>query len=224
MVKMAKGGFSRAALEEIQQLIKKLYAKVWEEKKRGVEFPGHNKVKAAIKRHSSMVCENQTDGWLPCQNGARNNPHTCWRHKDRGAPSPWWVPPQPGTPLAPSEDKESCETVGAPPGYVYIHTALPSARFFNLDPYAKDPLHDSYFNPDLLTNHGPSTALCAISCVAMQLTTILKMSAAFWVNLTVKTRVDWREWDCWVLSLSTISGHLKVYFKGYIYMHHERTM
>jgi hypothetical protein len=28
MVKMAKGGFSRATIEEIQQLIKKLYAKV----------------------------------------------------------------------------------------------------------------------------------------------------------------------------------------------------
>jgi hypothetical protein len=66
MAKMAKGGISRAAIEETQQLIKKPRAEVREEKKRGVEFPGHNKVKAAIEIHPAMVCENQTDGCLPC--------------------------------------------------------------------------------------------------------------------------------------------------------------
>jgi len=69
MAKMAKGGISRAAIEETQQLIKKPRAKVREEKKRGIEFPGHNKVKAAIERHPAMVRKNQTDGCLPCQNG-----------------------------------------------------------------------------------------------------------------------------------------------------------
>jgi len=66
MATMAKGGISRAAIEETQRLIKKPRAEVREEKKRGVEFPGHNKVKAAIERHPAMVRENQTDGCLPC--------------------------------------------------------------------------------------------------------------------------------------------------------------
>jgi hypothetical protein len=48
MAKMAKGGCSRAAVEETQLLIKKPRAKVRGENKPGVEFPGHNKVKAAI--------------------------------------------------------------------------------------------------------------------------------------------------------------------------------
>ena len=48
MAKMAKGGFSRAAVEETQYLIKKPCAEVREEKKRGVEVPGHIKVMAVI--------------------------------------------------------------------------------------------------------------------------------------------------------------------------------
>jgi hypothetical protein len=49
MAKMAKGGFSRAAIEETQQLIQIPRAEVREEKKWGVEFPGHNMVKAVIE-------------------------------------------------------------------------------------------------------------------------------------------------------------------------------
>jgi len=60
MAKMAQGGFSRAAVEETQYLIKKPHAEVREEKKVGVEFPGHNKVKAAIARHPAMLRQNQT--------------------------------------------------------------------------------------------------------------------------------------------------------------------
>jgi len=41
MAKMAKRGFSRAAIHEIQFLIKKPHAKIHEEEKRGVESPGH---------------------------------------------------------------------------------------------------------------------------------------------------------------------------------------
>jgi hypothetical protein len=60
MAKMAKGGITRA--------------KVQEKKTPGVEFSGHNKVKAAIERHPAMVRENQTDSCLPCQNGTAKNP------------------------------------------------------------------------------------------------------------------------------------------------------
>ena len=58
MAKMAKGGFSRTATEETKQLIRKPHAEVRVEKKRGVELPGHKKVKAAIGRHPAMVCKN----------------------------------------------------------------------------------------------------------------------------------------------------------------------
>jgi len=46
---------------------------------------------------------------------------------------------------------------GVAPGYVYIHTPLPSSQFFNLDPYAKDRKCDKDFHPDLLTDEGTST-------------------------------------------------------------------
>jgi len=157
MSKMAKGGLSQASLEETQQLIKKPGAQVREEKKRGVESPGHNKVKAAIERHLAMVRENEMDGCLPCQNGIANNPQRDWRCKGTAAHPSGRAPPRPRTPPVPSNDEESSETDGVPPGYVYIHTALPSARFVNLYPYAKDRMRDQDFIPDLLTDDDPPT-------------------------------------------------------------------
>jgi len=81
IAKMAKGGFSRAAMEETQFLIKNPRAEVREETTRGVEFPGHKNVKAAMNGHPAMLRENQTDRCLPCQNGTAQNPLTCWRRK-----------------------------------------------------------------------------------------------------------------------------------------------
>jgi hypothetical protein len=49
MAKMAKEGFSRAAIEETRYLIMKPYAEVRDDKKQGVECPGHKKVKAVIQ-------------------------------------------------------------------------------------------------------------------------------------------------------------------------------
>jgi len=49
MAKMAKGGCSRAAIEETKFLSKKPRAKVQEENKWGVEFPGHENVKAPME-------------------------------------------------------------------------------------------------------------------------------------------------------------------------------
>jgi hypothetical protein len=129
MPKMAKGGFSRAAIEETQQLIKKPRAEVREEKKQGVDFPGHNRVKAAIERHPAMVQENQTDGCLPCQNGTAKNPETRWRRKGKGAPPPRRAPPRPESPPVPCDDDEGSETDGTPPTYVCTHILLPNARF-----------------------------------------------------------------------------------------------
>jgi len=83
MAKMAKEGFSRTAIKETKYLIKKPCAKVREEKKRGVQFPGHKKVKAAIQKHPAMLRQNQTSGCLPCQNGTAKNPQTSWRRKEQ---------------------------------------------------------------------------------------------------------------------------------------------
>jgi len=44
LAKMAKGGVSRAAIDETQYLIKEPCAEVREENMRGVEFPGHKMV------------------------------------------------------------------------------------------------------------------------------------------------------------------------------------
>ena len=150
--------------------------------KLGVVFPRHNKVKAAIERHLAMVRVNQTDGCIPCQHGNPSYPQTRWRHKGIGAAPPLPAAPRPRPLPAPpnhSERTQSSETDGVPPRYLYIHIPLPSARFFNLDPYAKDHMHDKILIPDLLTDEGPSIGWCTISCMVMQLTAILWTRAAF---------------------------------------------
>jgi hypothetical protein len=76
MAKMAIGGFSRAAIEVTQYLIKQPCAEVREEKKRGVEFPGHSKVKAAMERQPAMIHHNHMARCLPCQNGTAKNSET----------------------------------------------------------------------------------------------------------------------------------------------------
>jgi hypothetical protein len=88
MAKMAKEGFLRAAIEDMKYLIKTLRAKVQEEMKRGVEFAGHSKVKAAIQRHPAKLRHNQTSGCLRCQNGTAKNPQTRWRRKETGENPP----------------------------------------------------------------------------------------------------------------------------------------
>jgi hypothetical protein len=45
MANTAKGGFPRAAIEETQYLLKKPHAEIQEEKERGVQCPGHQKVR-----------------------------------------------------------------------------------------------------------------------------------------------------------------------------------
>jgi hypothetical protein len=162
MAKMAKEGFSHAAIEETKYLIKKPRAEVGEEKKRGVVFPGHKKVKAAIQRHPAILRHNQTSGCLPCQNGTTRNLQTRWRHKGTGAPpparhrvrTPEPTPPPPGTPPAPTSNlsgAQPSEIVNLPAGYTYSHTALPYEEFFEDD---EDTGHNSDFDPDTLTADG----------------------------------------------------------------------
>jgi len=88
MAKMAKAGFSHAAIEETQQHIKKPCAKHREQKKRGVEIPRHNEVNAAIERYPAMVRENQMESCLHCQNGTAKDLKKSWMHKSTSASPP----------------------------------------------------------------------------------------------------------------------------------------
>jgi len=155
MAKIAKGGFSHAAIEETQQLFKKPCDEVREEKKRGVQLPGHKYGKAAVERHAVMICEYLTDDCQPCQNFTATNPQSCWRHKGPGAIPSQPAPPPPGLPAVPPSDiarRQTTEIDGAHPGYVYIHTSLSNTPFFNYDPYDKDRKPNKDFIPDLLTD------------------------------------------------------------------------
>jgi hypothetical protein len=162
MANMAKEGFSRAAIEETKYLIKKSRAVVREEKKRGVEFPGHNMVKAAIQRHPAMLRHNQTSGCLRCQNGTAKNPQTRWTRKGRGAPPPARrrvrtpVPPPPSTgtlttPTGNTSEAQPSEIVNLPARYTYSHTAFPCAEFSADD---EDTEYNSDFDSDMLPDDG----------------------------------------------------------------------
>jgi len=113
MAKMAKGEFSHAAIEETQFPIKKPQAEVREEKKRGVEFPGHKDVMAAMGRHWAVLWQNQTDGCLPCQNGTAQIPRTRWRRNGTGA-----HPPERLRQLTPEPMPHPPETPPVPPGNI----------------------------------------------------------------------------------------------------------
>jgi len=158
---MAKGGFLRAAIGQRRIPNKKPRAKVRDEKKWGVEFPGHRKVNAAMERHPVMVCENQTDGFLPCPTGTAKYPRIRWLGKRKGASPEELAPHTRGTPPVTSSDNvgaDSSRIEGVPPGHVYIHTPLPNAHVFDSDANVKDCTQDKDFIPDLLTDEGTSTA------------------------------------------------------------------
>jgi hypothetical protein len=108
MAKIAKEGFSYATMEETKYLIKKPHTQVREEHMRGVEFFGHQRVKAVIDRHPAMLPLYHTSGCISCQNGTTKNLQTHMRCKGSGAltpdqhrqPTPELIPPLPGTPPA----------------------------------------------------------------------------------------------------------------------------
>jgi len=89
--KMTIGGIFCTAMKDMQYLLKKCCAKVWEKRKWGGESPGHRQVTAVIEWHPVIVCENQLDGYLPCHNGTTKNLQTRWRHKGMGAPPVDWL-------------------------------------------------------------------------------------------------------------------------------------
>jgi len=168
MANRAKAGNSRAAIDKTQLPIEKHWAKVQEEKMRGVEYPGHRKVKPVMDRHPAILCETDKNRCHPHQNGVALNPQTCSMCKVQCAPPPDWciqpthgpMPPPPGMPPAPlghNEGAQCSQMDTLPPGYVYSHTALPSTQIFDLDAFAQDSQDNIDYNPDMLTDEGSST-------------------------------------------------------------------
>jgi len=140
--------------------------------KRGVEFPGHNKLNAVIERQLAMLRQKQTPRCLACQNGTTKNPQTCWIRKGTGAPppnrrrkqtpelSPEPTPSQPGTPptsTGNTSEAQSLEIVNLQARYVYTPTSLPCAESFTIDRSAQDSVHDTDYDPDMLPDEGTST-------------------------------------------------------------------
>jgi hypothetical protein len=118
MATMAKEGFSCTTIRGTMYLIMRPCTEDREEKKRGVQFPGHDKMKVAIQRHPAMLHQNHMSGCLPCQNGTAKHLHTCWRRKGTGAPPPNQLrqqtaeptPPQAGMPPAPTGITSAAES------------------------------------------------------------------------------------------------------------------
>jgi len=137
-----------------------------EEADRGVSW--HIEVQAAMERHVGTLRQNHTDRCLPCRNCTTKNLQTRGRQKGMVASSPDRhrqhtpepmpsLPTMPPTPPGDNEGAQSSQIDNLPPSYVYSHTPLPCAQFFNLDAYAQDSQHDEDFNPDIPTGEGTST-------------------------------------------------------------------
>jgi len=168
MAKIANGGFSLAAIEEIQYLIKRPCTAVREEKKQEVQSPEQKMINAAIQRHPALLRQKQTNRWLPCQTGTAKNPQSCWRWKQTGAPlsgrhrQPTPEPTlslgrMPPVPPCDNELSQRSQITDLPPRYVYSHTPLPSVQFFTFDAYAQNSQYDTDYNPEMLTYKGTST-------------------------------------------------------------------
>jgi len=84
MAKMAKECFSLASIEETNYFNGKPSAEVRDEKKRGVEFHRHKKVKAVIQGHPAMLRQNQSSSLVLATvpdrqfgSGSGSNPNCC---------------------------------------------------------------------------------------------------------------------------------------------------
>jgi len=201
MAKMAKGRYSRTAIQETSYTIKIPRINVWEWKTGGVESSRPGRVNSLIAWHLAIVRENQMDSCLICQNGPVKYLWTCWRCKEPGVPRPQPMPPlHCMSPALPDDNETSqgSQIEGVPPGYVYIHTPHPKAHCVNLDASARDLKRTQDLIPDCLTHEGTFTGLYTICCIILGLTFTLRTIAASWANLKVKTSIDQRKLDFWV--------------------------
>jgi hypothetical protein len=176
MAKMAKSGFLRTRTEETQYLFTQAWANVSGEKKRGIEFPGHEKVRAAMERHPAMIHQNYMDGSLPCQNGTVSNPQTCWRYKSTGSPppvqlrhrtpdptpSPLGTPPAPPGPIQGIQRSQTnnLPATNADPLVPHLNT-----QPVNFDALTEESMNYKHFDPKLLTDKRRSCTWYTIYCV-----------------------------------------------------------
>jgi len=202
----ANEGYSHTALEQYQLVIMKCHTKVWEERIQGAQLAVDRMVTGVIERHPAMVCENQTDGCLPCHIATPRNPQTWWRCKVTSASQPDWcriliqepTAPASGMPPAPPCENQwaPVSSIGdVPPEDAYIATPHWNSQFFNHDADGKDSKREKDFIPDLLTDKGTCTAEYTICRMVMQLTIILQIRAAYWVTLQTVTRIDRKKSD-----------------------------
>jgi len=190
MLKLDKGEFSRTPTEEMQCLIKNACTDVRDSKMQGVVLPGYRQVKAAIDRLPVMHLENVMDGCHPHQNHTAQYQQTCWRGKGTCTPPPKPMPALPGVPPGNNDGAHVSEIDGVPPRYVYVYIWLPNSQFLNHDAYAMDCKCDQECIPDFLTHTGTTPSYYTVCCMVMGLTSILQTTAANWVSLKVKTRID----------------------------------
>jgi len=181
MAKMAKGGFLCTTIEKTQYLVNKFRTKVRKVRMLVDLFPGYWQVRAAIERHSALVCEHKTNGCLHCQYGIAKNPQTYWRCQGWHSPLPDWhrwlapelMPLLPGTPPAPPCDNEGTQTFqmdGVPLGYVHIYTLVSKFELFNRDVYGKNSKGSEEFIPELLTDEETTSEYYTICRIVIQLT------------------------------------------------------
>jgi len=165
--KWPNGGFSCATIEEMQYLIKKPRAEVSEEKKRGVEFPGHGKMKPMMERHQAMIRQNHMDCCLPSQHHKARNPQTCWRRSGLGAPPPVRrrdptpdVTPSlsrmPPVPPGPIQGTQWSKTIDLPAADADSRVSLLKTQPVNLDALAEHSIPDEDSDPELLTDERTS--------------------------------------------------------------------
>jgi len=118
MAKMANGGLSHMPIEQTWHRIKQPYTEVRDQKKQGVGFVRHSKVKVMIEWQPAMLLENHTNGCLPSQNGTRMNPQTRGRRNVMAATQPdlcrkeilKLTPWPPRTPPAPPGDNQGAQS------------------------------------------------------------------------------------------------------------------
>jgi len=168
MARMAKGGFSHAAIEETQYRMKKLHAEVRDEKKQGVEIYGCERRR--LRYNDARLCfiqTKQTDAFLAkmarqsiCSHpgGAKERVHlrladTDSLHQIRCHSRQEYHLSQP---VRPREHKGPKVTIYHPE--MCINTLhFPNVQFVYLDVYTQDGQHDTDYNPVMLPDGGTST-------------------------------------------------------------------
>jgi len=159
---MVTNGMLPAAKEEMKYFIQKPPTDVRTDKKQGVEFPGHNVLKAAIQRHPPMLSQNHMSGCLPSSNATTKISQTQWRCNGTDTPRPdrQGVHTAEPTPPQPGERCSSTSVTSGPPRpqivnlqarYMHLHKAGPFEEFFDRDAVTQDSQHDTDFDPHMIT-------------------------------------------------------------------------